>query len=199
MKLGILGGTFNPVHTGHLILAENAYDQLGLDEVCFIPSGVSYLKDTSKIVPVKDRLAMVALAIEGNPHFSLSTIETDRAGDSYTYETLLQLKEKDPDGELIFICGADILMSIETWKKPEEIFAAAGLAVAPRDEKSLAQLKAKAAELEKNYHAKIQLLNTTDLAISSRMLRDRLSANRSVRYYIPENVIGYIKEHKLYN
>ena len=198
MKLGILGGTFNPVHTGHLILAENAYDQLGLDEVCFIPSGVSYLKDTSVIAPAKDRLAMVSLAIEGNPHFSLSTIETDREGDSYTYETLMELKEKDPSCELFFICGADILMSIGTWKKPEKIFELCELVVAPRDEKSITELKEKVSELEKTYDARIRLLHTTDLAISSRMLRERLKDNKSVRYYLPEKVMGYIKEHKLY-
>ena len=121
MKIGILGGTFNPIHTGHLILAENAYEFMGLDQVLFIPSGVSYLK-------------LVELAIASNPHFALSTIETDRKGNSYTYETLKELKAQNPDAELYFICGADVMMSIHTWKEPASILKYASLVVAPRND-----------------------------------------------------------------
>lgn len=95
-KIGILGGTFNPVHMAHLIIAEVAREDAELDEVLFVPSGCSYLKDASDIVPAKDRISMTGLAIEDNPHFALSTMEIDREGNSYTCDTLLELRERYP-------------------------------------------------------------------------------------------------------
>ena len=198
MKKGILGGTFNPIHTGHLILAENAYDLLHLDEVCFIPSGISYLKEQREIVSASDRIRMVELAIENNPHFTLSTIETDREGNSYTYETIQALKDIDPDDELYFLGGADILLSIHTWRKPERIFEHATLVIAPRNDTDPVLLQERKASLEEEYGAKIVLLNTTDLEISSTDLRERIAMGHSVRYYIPDPVLAYIREHQLY-
>ena len=198
MKTGILGGTFNPIHTGHLILAENAYDMIGLDQVLFVPSGVSYLKDQDEIVSASDRIRMVELAIERNPHFALSTIETDRDGNSYTYETIQVLKAKNPDDELYFLGGADILLSIHTWMKPEIIFEHAALVIAPRNDTDPVLLQERKAALEEEYRAKIVLLNTTDLEISSTDLRERIARGHSVRYYIPDPVLEYIREHQLY-
>lgn len=198
MKVGILGGTFNPIHTGHLILAENAYDMMGLDKVIFIPSGVSYLKEQDEIVPASDRIRMVELAIGGNAHFSLSTIETDRSGNSYTYETIEALMAQNPEDELYFIGGADILLSIHTWREPQIIFQHATLVIAPRNDTDPAILNAQKDLLEKKYDAKVYLLHTSDLEISSSDLRDRIAIGHSVRYYIPDDVLSYIQERKLY-
>ena len=198
MKVGILGGTFNPIHTGHLILAENAYDMIGLDQVLFVPSGVSYLKDQDEIVSASDRIRMVELAIENNPHFTLSTIETDRDGNSYTYETIQALNVENPNDELYFLGGADILLSIHTWRKPEMIFEYATLVIAPRNDTDPVLLQERKAALENEYGAKIILLNTTDLEISSTDLRERIARGHSVRYYIPDTVLSYIREHQLY-
>ncbi|MBO4902563.1 MAG: nicotinate-nucleotide adenylyltransferase [Lachnospiraceae bacterium] len=199
MKCGILGGTFNPIHTGHLILAENAYDALKLDQVLFMPSGVSYLKDRREILPAKDRIRMVELAIENNPHFVLSTIETDRDGNSYTVDTLRILKDELPDAELFFIGGADILMSIHTWREPDQILQMADLVIAPRDFTEYQALQTQKAMLEEQYGATVILLDTPDLAISSSMIRERIRQKQSIRYYVPDAVIAYIREHQLYN
>lgn len=198
MKIGILGGTFNPIHTGHLILAENAYEFMGLDQVLFIPSGVSYLKDMNEILPAHQRLKLVELAIVSNPHFALSTIETDRKGNSYTYETLKELKAQNPDAELYFICGADVMMSIHTWKEPATILKYASLVVAPRNDTDPDLMNRQKEALAGDFQAKVYILNTAELDISSSMIRDRLIHKKSVRYYLPDPVIAYIQEHKLY-
>ena len=116
-RVGLLGGTFDPVHFGHLMLAENAFDALKLDEILFIVSGKSYLKDN--VSPAKDRLEMTSLAISDNPHYALSTIETDRGEnvDSYSYETILELKRANPDTEYHFLVGADSFLYMENWMK----------------------------------------------------------------------------------
>ena len=121
-KTGILGGTFNPIHMAHLIIAEIALEEAELDEILFIPSGCSYLKDAADILPAKERIHMTGLAIEDNPKFALSTIETDREGNSYTCDTLLELRERYPDQENYLIVGADNLFTMEEWKDPEVIF-----------------------------------------------------------------------------
>ena len=105
-KVGILGGTFNPIHIGHLILAEQAYDEYKLDEILFIPTGISHFKDPNVVLDKKKRISMTGGAIDDNPHFALSTIETDRPGNSYTYETLEELKRVNPDTEYYLIVGA---------------------------------------------------------------------------------------------
>ncbi len=198
MKIGVLGGTFNPIHTGHLILAENAYDFVSLDQILFIPSGISYLKDQDEIVSGSDRIRMIEMAIAGNDHFALSTIETERKGNSYTYETLAMLKAKKPDDELFFIGGADILMTIETWKEPQKIFQNATLVIAPRNFREIEELETKKQFLYDKYGASIMIMDTINLEISSSMLRERLENDLSIRYYVPDAVAQYIAEHGLY-
>ncbi|MCR5268367.1 MAG: nicotinate-nucleotide adenylyltransferase [Lachnospiraceae bacterium] len=198
MKIGILGGTFNPIHIGHLILAENAFDFAGLDQVLFIPSGISYLKDQAEIISASERIRMVQLAIEGNDHFALSTIETDRSGNSYTYETLETLKDAHPMDELFFIGGADILMTIHTWKEPERIFQSAILVIAPRDHKERQQLEEQKLFLERKYDASVKIMDTINLEISSSMLRERIKNGFSIRYYVPASVDRYIREKQFY-
>ena len=197
-KIGILGGTFNPIHIGHLILAENAYDSLQLEKVLIMPSGVSYLKDPNEILPAKQRIQMVQLAIGSNKHFELSTIETDRAGNSYTYETLEQLKQENPDCDYYFIIGADSLFNIEKWREPQRIFDNCVIVAAPRyhmaDEALLEQKK----RLENLYQARVELLSTPNIDISSNLIRSRIAAKQTICYYVPKDVETYIYKKKLY-
>lgn len=198
MKIGILGGTFNPIHMGHLILAENAYSELKLDKVIFMPSGISYLKDQSIIASAEHRINMVRLAIADNKHFELSTMETEREGNTYTYETLKALKTQNTKNQLYFIGGADTLLNIESWKCPELIFKYASLVYAPRDHKEAKILDDKAEELRNKFDAEILNLNAPDIDISSSYIREKIKNNISVRYYLPDKVEAYILENSLY-
>jgi len=197
-KIGILGGTFNPIHNGHLILAENAYSYCNLDNVLVMPSGCSYLKKQDEIASKNDRINMVSLAINNNDHLSLSTIETERDGNSYTVDTLTFLKDANPDTEFFYIIGDDTLFSMETWYKPEEIFNKATIVVAPRDYSSFESINIKKNELIAKYKANIIILETPNIDISSHMLRSRIKNNISIRYYVPDSVNEYILENNLY-
>lgn len=198
MRIGILGGTFNPIHIGHLILAENTITELNLDKVIFMPSGVSYLKDQNTIVSAEHRINMVKLAIAGNNHFELSTMETEREGDTYTYETLNTLKSQNTQDELYFIGGADTLMNIDSWKRPDLIFKACTLVIAPRDFIERNTLEERSLFLKEKYNAKIIILNSSNIDISSSDIRNRIKTNKSAKYYLPDNVIEYILTNSLY-
>ncbi|MFT3985187.1 MAG: nicotinate-nucleotide adenylyltransferase [Lachnospiraceae bacterium] len=197
-KIGILGGTFNPIHIGHLILAENAYDSLQLEKVLIMPSGISYLKDPADILPAKQRIQMVQLAIGNNKHLELSTFETDRPGNSYTHETLTQLQEKNPDCEYYFIIGADSLFNIEQWKEPQVVLDHCVLVAAPRYHMADEALFEQKSRLERFYHARVHLLNTPNIDISSNMIRARIIEKRTICYYVPKDVEMYIYKKKLY-
>lgn len=197
-KVGIIGGTFNPVHLAHLMLAETAYETMELDEVLFIPSGCSYMKDESIIVSAKDRVNMLGLALAENPHFALSMMEIERQGNSYTCETLRELSEKYPDWELYFIMGADNLFDIENWKNPGEIFRYAHILVAVRGAKKRPDMEVKMDELRMKYDAKISLLPIRHIDISSTTIREKVNNGLSIRYIVPDKVREYIEKHKLY-
>lgn len=197
-KIGIMGGTFNPIHMGHLILAEKAREQFHLDEVIFIPCGVPYMKNTYEILPGEIRAEMTKLAVVENPFFDVSMIEIERKGNTYTYETLLSLRDKNPGAEYYFILGADSLFAIENWKMPEKIFENCHILVAVRDEKTDAKLEEQITYLCQKYNASISLLQTVHIAISSSMIRDALKDGKSIRYLIPDAVYDYIIKNKLY-
>lgn len=197
-KIGIMGGTFNPIHTGHLLLAEEARQFFCLDEVLFMPSGNSYMKDSSLIPSGQIRAEMTRLAIQTNPFFSLSLAEVEREGATYTYETLRQLHRENPDSEYYFMIGADNLFSIEHWKKPEEIMENCILIAADRGEKTEEELQEKVKELKERFHADIRLLPLRKMDISSTEIRARIERGESVRYMVPDEVISYIKEQGLY-
>lgn len=197
-KIGILGGTFNPIHIGHLILAENAYDTLQLEKVLIMPSGISYLKDPAEILPAKQRIQMVQLAIGNNKHLELSTFETDRPGNSYTYETLIQLQEENPDCEYYYIIGADSLFNIEQWMEPQLIFDHCVLVAAPRYHMADEALFEQKNRLERLYHARVHLMNTPNIDISSNMIRARIAERKTICYYVPKDVETYIYKKKLY-
>ena len=197
-KVGIIGGTFNPIHLGHLLLAEWAKEKMALDEVLFIPTGNSYMKKDTPILPGKERLHMVNLAINSRVDFVSSDIEVIRSGHTYTYETLEILKKENPNTMYYFIAGADCLYSIETWAHPEKIFENCTLIVATRSDISLEKLDEKAEELKKYYQGEIHLISFLNIDISSSNIRERLLEGKSIRYMVPDDVITYIDEKKFY-
>ncbi|MCM1386462.1 MAG: nicotinate-nucleotide adenylyltransferase [Bacillus sp. (in: Bacteria)] len=198
LKVGIMGGTFNPVHIGHLIIAEKAREQFHLDEVLFMPSGVPYMKDEIEVLPSQVRAQMTQLAIEDNPFFTLSTMETEKEGHTYTYETLTTLHEKNPGTEYYFIMGADSLFSIEHWKNPEKIFAGCHILAALRDDKTMEAMKEQAAYLKNKFAADIFLINAGHIEVSSSMIRGLIRDGHSIRYLVPDAVYDYIVKNKLY-
>ncbi|MBO6137875.1 MAG: nicotinate-nucleotide adenylyltransferase [Lachnospiraceae bacterium] len=197
-KTGILGGTFNPIHTGHLILGEQAMDELKLDKVIFMPSGYSYMKAQSDILPGEHRLRMTELAVADNPRFEVSDMEIKREGATHTADTLRELKEHDPEIQIYYIVGADTLFMMEKWIEPEVIFSNCVVLAAIRDDVDQSELKQKAEQLTERFNARIEVLATSCIDISSRMIRRRISRKQSVRYYLPESVRKYIEENELY-
>lgn len=197
-KIGIMGGTFNPIHLGHLLLAEWAADAAELDEVWVIPTGCSYRKQNVDIVSGEERLKMAELATAQNARIKCLDIEIKRPGYTYSYETLEELKKQYPDYEFYFIFGADCLFAIETWKYPERIFDSCKIIAAVRNGASLVEMEKKSAELKQKYGAEIQLLPFLNLEISSTDVRKRIHLGKSVRYLLPDAVIEYIAEKKLY-
>ena len=197
-KIGILGGTFNPIHVGHLLLAQNALEYCGLDEVLIMPSGCSYFKNPMEVAPTADRVNMTALAIEDNDRFELSRIEADREGNSYTFETLDILCEQNPDTRYYYIIGADTLFSMETWKKPDAIFNKCTVVCARRNNLTENELEDKAGYLREHFKADVILMDIDEIPISSTFIRKQISQGKSCRYYLDDKVIKYIKEHELY-
>lgn len=197
-KIGIMGGSFNPIHNGHLLLAEWAMDAAKLDEIWMIPTGCSYMKEMQDMAAPQDRYQMVSLAIKDNNKFFCKDIEIRRPGYTYSYETLELLHKEYPEYHFYFIFGADCLFSIEGWKYPEKIFANCSIIAALRGNISIVSMQQKIAELEKKYQADIQLLPFIQLGISSTMIRDRLRHGQSIRYLVPDNVISYLEEKGLY-
>lgn len=197
-KVGILGGTFNPIHVGHLLLGDFVREELALQEIWFVPTGQSYMKDEQYILPAKERLHMVELAVKGNENFVCRDIEAKRSGKSYSYETLLQLKREYPDHEFYFIAGADCLFEIEEWKFPELIFDNCILVVATRENAIMEEMRVKREALCKKYGARIQLLSFMNISVSSTLIRNRILQGKSVRYMLPEKVLKYIEEKEFY-
>lgn len=198
-RIGIMGGTFNPIHLGHLAIARRAREQFALEKVLFIPSGIPYMKDLTKVLPAEARCEMTRLAIKEEPSFRLSTIEVDKSQNTYTYETLQDLKTNDPMAEYYFIMGADSLWAMEQWKKPQEIFLNCHVLAAIRDDKSPEDMEAQIAYLQEKYDAQISLLKIDAMDISSSMIRNKIRDSRSIHGLVPEAVETYIYEHKLYH
>ncbi len=199
MRIGLMGGTFDPIHIGHLLLGETAYEQYHLDKVIYMPAGNPNLKlHREGRATNRQRYDMTALATADNPHFEISDREMKRTGFSYTYLTLEEMKAEHPDDEIFFIIGADSLYSLPDWYLPERVCAACTLLVAVRDHKSDEELAQQIRFITEKYHAQIQLLDSGNIDCSSSMIRDFIETGRSIRYYVPESVISYIDMHKIY-
>lgn len=197
-KTGIMGGTFNPIHNGHLTLARRAREQFGLDEILFMPCGDPYMKASQKVESGQVRAQMTALAIQGEPYFSLSTIEIEHPGRTYTYETLEYLRKENPDIRYYFIMGADNLFQIPQWAMPERIFANCCILAAMRDDKTIEDMRRQIEYLQQEYHAVIYILRTEYMDVSSSEIRLKVSRGESIEEYVPESVRSYIIEKGLY-
>jgi len=195
-KTGILGGTFDPVHLGHLILAQEARERLGLRQVLFIPAGRPWMKDRA-ITSTTHRLAMLQVALEDNLAFTISRIETDHPGSSYTADTLTRLSGEMPGEKLSFLLGWDALEDLPRWKDPERVLALAELVVFPRagyPAPDLLHLERLVPGVGKRVH----LLEGPIIQISSTEIRRRVREGLSIRYLVPRAVEDYILEKGLY-
>ena len=197
MKIGIFGGTFDPVHMGHLIIAEDARAALDLDRVLFIPAGQPWFKSYRRITAARHRLAMVRLAVADNPLFDVSDIEILRTGPSYTVDTLAELRRQyAPDDELIVILGIDALREIDRWHMPRRLFELARVVGMARPGASLDPSVLNAAI--PGASARLRLLDGALIDISGTDVRRRAASGRSIRYRVPAAIEAYIREHALY-
>lgn len=198
-RVGIMGGTFDPIHVGHLILGENAYQQFHLEKVLFMPSANPPHKPNREgRASLAQRIEMVRLAIEDNPHFELSLEEAHDKGYTYTKETLERLTKEHPDTEYYFIMGADSLFSFDQWKEPQRISQLAILVAATRYHVNDYELDGAISHLKSLFQARVEKLSTPNMDISSRMIREWIAREHSIRYYVPDRVIQYINELGLY-
>jgi len=197
MRIGILGGTFDPVHYAHLAIAEEARSQLGLELVVFLPAGQPPHKPGTVIAPAHHRLAMLELALAPNSHFVISRLDLERPGPCYTVDTLVLLQEEwGPETELYFIIGADSLLEMHTWYHPERIVELARVVVAPRPGNPF-----HLTELEKSLPGlsrRVRMIQAPLLEISGTDLRRRVREGQPIKYYLPEEVEAYVFEHGLY-
>lgn len=198
-KLGIMGGTFDPIHYGHLVTAEAVRTEFDLDLVVFVPSGLPPHKEPIGISPAKDRYLMTVLATLTNPHFEVSRVDIDRPGVTYTVDTLADLRrEYGTDVSFYFITGADALAEIFSWKSAEKLVKECTFVGATRPGFTLEHLSP---EVEEFYHhnaASFRFIEVPALAISSTDLRRRVREGRSLRYLTPEEVAFYIRKNGLY-
>jgi nicotinate-nucleotide adenylyltransferase len=190
-KLGVLGGTFDPIHMGHLVLAEQVREKLQLEQVIFIPCASPPHKTEQELSSAKDRFEMTKLALEGSPYFLVSDIELKREGLSYTIDTLRKLKELYKNSEIYFFTGSDVLNEITTWKDPEEIYKLAKIVIGirPGFDKF---------DPENHFARKSTIVNITGVDISSTQIREKVKKGESIKYLVPLKVEEYIKKKNLY-
>lgn len=191
MRIGIIGGTFNPIHYGHLFAAEEVYHRFGLGRVIFVPSYQPPHK-ACQVAPARDRFLMTELAISSNPHFKISDIEIDRAGKSYTIDTVKSFKETyGRKAQIYFITGADAILDIGTWKDFRQLLKLCQFVALTRPGYNLEKL-------EKSLLGEIILVELPALAISGTDIRRRLKEGKPIKYLVPECVEDYIYKHGLY-
>lgn len=196
-RIGIFGGSFNPIHIGHLVIAEAAWQEFGLEKVLFIPSGDTPNKDMHHI-DKHLRYNMVQKAIEGNEHFDISPIEREREGPSYTVDTIRLLRTSlSHDCQIFFICGTDAIVDLPNWKYNKELLDSCDFIAASRPGSEI-QLEESIRFFGETGIKKIHPLNTPELDISSTKLRELIANKKSARYFIPNNVLTYIKKYHLY-
>jgi nicotinate-nucleotide adenylyltransferase len=197
VRLGIMGGTFDPIHFGHLVTAEEALIQFNLDRVLFMPTGHPAFKSDERVTPSEDRYLMTVLATASNPDFDVSRMEVDRPGLTFTVDTLLALREEyGPEAELFFITGADAVWDIVGWKDADKIADLATFIAATRPGYDLDAAKAVHEGAATRF--RIEYISVPALAISSTDLRERVAQRRAIRYLAPESVIAYIEKRVLY-
>ncbi len=199
MKVGICGGTFDPVHLGHLTVAEMVRCEFGFDKILFIPSGKPPHKNLDSVTDPIHRLKMVQCAVSTNPNFEAVSIEVERGGYTYTVDTLNQLHELYPEGtEFYYMIGADVVMDLLKWKKAEEVFTLTSFIALMRPGFQDEEFKTRINYLQSKYEVDIIGFEAPLIEISSTFIRDRVKCGKSVKYFVTEPVEMYIKENKLY-
>jgi nicotinate-nucleotide adenylyltransferase len=193
-SIGVMGGTFDPIHMGHLVIAEEAREALALDRMLFVPAGMPPHKAAAEVSPVEQRVAMVEAAIAGNPAFELSRIEVDRAGPSFTVDTIEALAA---EGDVTLILSAETFRELPTWHEPDRLFAAARVAVVPREGYPAPDPTWLAATFP-GRDDRVIYLEAPHLGLSSTAIRARVAAGRTIRYVVPDAVGAYLAEHQLY-
>jgi nicotinate-nucleotide adenylyltransferase len=189
-RLGVMGGTFDPIHNGHLVAASEVAARFGLDEVVFVPTGEPWQKSTRVVSPAEHRYLMTVIATASNPRFTVSRVDIDREGPTYTIDTLRDLGAQRPDADLLFITGADALAQILSWKDAAELFSLAHLVGVTRPGHELSHTGLP--------EGSVSLLEIPALAISSTDCRERVSEGRPVWYLVPDGVVQHIAKHGLY-
>jgi nicotinate-nucleotide adenylyltransferase len=189
-KIGVMGGTFDPIHNGHLVAASEVAHRFGLDEVIFVPTGVPWQKSERTVSRSEDRYLMTVVATASNPMFSVSRVDIDRPGPTYTADTLTDLHTEHPDAELFFITGADALAQILTWQRLDELFRLAHFVGVTRPGYTL----------DDNHlpRGAVTLVEVPAMAISSTDCRRRVAEGRPVWYLVPDGVVQYISKRRLY-
>lgn len=185
-RVGLMGGTFNPVHNGHLIVADQVASQLGLDQVVFLPDNLPPHVDKKEAIAAKDRVNMVRLAIAGNEKFTLDTLEVDRGGVSYTYDTIKELKARHPEVDYYFIIGGDMVEYLPKWNKIDELVKMV----------KFVGVKRTGAKMNSKYP--ILWVDVPTIDISSTLIRNKIKQGCSIRYLVPDAVAEYLKEEGLY-
>lgn len=196
-RIGILGGTFDPIHYGHLAIAEDVRTRLELEDVLFVPTGSPPHKQGRPISPAADRVAMVELAIADNPGFRLSRADVDRPGPSYTVDLLRVLQAEHPDARLVFVVGGDSLAELPTWHAPEQLLERCQLVAVNRPGHPPVDL-ARLESIIPRARERILALSGPELNVSASALRRRVREGRPIRYLVPEAVRAYVEEHGLY-
>jgi nicotinate-nucleotide adenylyltransferase len=201
-RIGVMGGTFDPIHNGHLVTAEEACVQFQLDQVLFMPSGYPPHKRGRKNLDAEDRYLMAVVATAGNPRFKVSKLEIERPGPSYTIDTIHQLHSiYGKNTHIYFITGADAILEILTWKEPEKILEEAIFIAATRPGYDLNKLEQSLPEAEKRRHAtdpRVKVMEIPALAISSTDIRNRVREGRPIRYLVPDGVWEFIEKNGFY-
>ncbi|RIK12015.1 MAG: nicotinic acid mononucleotide adenylyltransferase [Acidobacteria bacterium] len=190
MRLGVMGGTFDPIHHGHLVAASEAAHLLDLDEVVFVPTGQPYRKDVTTVTAAEHRYLMTVIATASNPRFTVSRVDIDREGPTYTRDTLVDLHAQRPDDELFFITGADALAQILSWQGVDQLWELAHFVGVTRPGHELS-----GAGLPED---KVTLLEVPAMAISSTDCRERTATGEPVWYLVPDGVVQYIGKYHLY-
>ncbi|MBZ2175358.1 nicotinate-nucleotide adenylyltransferase [Schnuerera sp. xch1] len=198
LKIGIMGGTFDPIHNGHLILAEYSRISFNLNKILFIPTGNPPHKNSEDISPNRYRYDMTLLAISTNMNYYLSTIEIERKGVTYTIDTIKYLKSKFEDAEFYFILGADSLYKIHKWKNYEELLSLCNFIVARRPNHNNKKLEKRKDDLNTKYNSSIHILEAPLIDISSTQIRERIRNGLSIKYLVPRSVEAYIEKNRIY-
>ncbi|MDR7857079.1 nicotinate-nucleotide adenylyltransferase [Tissierella sp.] len=199
MKIGVIGGTFDPIHNGHLIIAEYARTSLRFDKVIFMPSGIHPFKDNKGISESNLRIDMILLAIESNKYFEVSSLDIDRVGTTYTIDTIIELKDKYKDDELYFIFGSDIIFEIDKWKDIEKLSTLCKFVLLSRPGKNEEEINKRIESLKFSYNIHIEKVNSPMIEISSTEIRNRIKNKLSIKYLVPETLEKYILDHNLYS